>query len=212
MANPLRLLAEGALSLVGIRVLEEPPFTLVERLAPDLEVRAYAPRLAAETVVEGAAGWEARREGFRRLARYIFGANRGGTGIAMTAPVAARDMAAMEGSRIAMTIPVAAAGGEAQALVMRFFLPQALLPDLAPAPNDPRVRLVTHPGQQLAALRWAGAIGPGAARAMEQQLIARLAPTRWQAAAAPETWFYDPPSTPFFLRRNEAVVPVIARG
>jgi hypothetical protein len=206
MANPLRLLAEGALSLVGVRVLEEPAFTVIERLALDLEVRAYAPRLAAETVIDGATGWEARREGFRRLARYIFGANQAGAGIAMTAPVAAR-----EGTRMAMTVPVAAATDQARAMVMRFFLPRALTADRAPEPTDPRVRLATHPARQMAVLRWAGAIGPDATRAMEQQLLARLAPTRWQPDGAPESWFYDPPSTPFFLRRNEAVVPVVSR-
>lgn len=45
MTHPLRLLADGALSLIGVRTLEEPAFTVLDRLAPDLEIRAYSPRL-----------------------------------------------------------------------------------------------------------------------------------------------------------------------
>lgn len=154
------------------------------------------------------AEWDARREGFRRLARYIFGANRAGRDIAMTAPVAA----AGRGGRIAMTVPVASGASGAGHLAMRFFLPAALTAQSAPAPIDARVRIVTEPARRMAVLRWAGAIRPEATRAAEARLVARLARTSWQAEGEPESWFYDPPSTPFFLRRNEAVVAVTPRG
>ena len=106
---------------------------MVERVG-DAELRAYAPRLAAETVVLGSAE-AARGEGFRRLAGYIFGGNAGGSRIAMTAPVAQADAGA--GQRIEMTAPVAQAPAGA-GWSIRFYLPA----DIAdpPAPRDPGCR------------------------------------------------------------------------
>ena len=93
MRNPilavLGSLALGACSVVGIRTgTEEPAYAVVDRLGPDVEVRRYAPRLAAETTVDDADDWQARSAAFKALAGYIFGGNRPRAKIAMTAPVA----------------------------------------------------------------------------------------------------------------------------
>ena len=78
--------ALAACSVVGIRDIEEPAFTVVGRL-DDIELRHYAPRIAAETAVPGDE-MAARSSGFRRLAGYIFRNNATQKKIAMTAPVA----------------------------------------------------------------------------------------------------------------------------
>ncbi len=66
----------SACSVVGVRSgTEEPRFDALGTEA-GLEIRRYAPRLAAETTV-AADEAAARNEGFSRLARYIFGANQG---------------------------------------------------------------------------------------------------------------------------------------
>ncbi len=75
MATLLGSLLLSACSVFGIRSgTEEPPHSLVERLG-DVEIRRYAPRMAAETTVPGDA-YGARGEGFRRLAGYTSGATR----------------------------------------------------------------------------------------------------------------------------------------
>ena len=193
----------SACSVVGIRAgTEEPHYDVVERVG-DAELRAYAPRLAAETVVSGSAE-AARGEGFRRLAGYIFGGNAGGSRIAMTAPVAQADAGA--GQRIEMTAPVAQAPAGA-GWSIRFYLPA----DLAepPAPRDARVHIVTIPGETVAVLRFSGVASDGAIAAQRARLLGLLGPSAWAPSGPPVTWFYDPPWTLPPFRRNEVAVPVV---
>lgn len=194
----------GACTVVGVRSgTEEPAF---ENLGTEagIEFRRYGPRLAAETLVE-ANETAARSAGFSRLAGYIFGGNAGRARIAMTAPVAQQ----AQGARIAMTAPVAQeAVGEGHAI--RFFLPAALRD--APAPNDPRVRIVEVPGETVAVFRFTGGTDPDSVAAARARLLAALPRTSWVAAGEPVTWFYDPPWTIPALRRNEVAVPVAARS
>lgn len=202
MATLLGSLLLGACSAFGIRSgTEEPRYTTVERLG-SVEVRRYAPRLAAETTVPGDA-YNARGEGFRRLAGYIFGGNAGRRRIDMTAPVA--QASAQPGERIAMTAPVAQAPGEG-GWVIRFFLPAALTDP--PAPNDARVRIVPVPEETVAVLRFSGTATEAAVAERTKALTAALSTSPWRPAGEPVAWFYDPPWTLPPLRRNEVAVPV----
>ncbi|MBR0655728.1 SOUL family heme-binding protein [Plastoroseomonas arctica] len=191
----------GACSVVGVRSgTEEPAFESLARFG-DIEIRRYAPRLAAETMVE-ADETASRNEGFNRLARYIFGGNSGEQRIAMTAPVA------QEPTRIAMTAPVAQLPQAGGGFRIRFFLPAALR--TPPVPLDDRVRIVTVPAETVAVLRYAGSTGPEAVAAARRRLFAELPATRWRVAGEPFSWFYDPPWTLPPLRRNEIAVAVQA--
>ena len=207
MATLLGSLLVSACSAFGIRGgTEEPRSTAVERLG-NVEIRRYAPRLAAETTVPGDA-YNARGEGFRRLAGYIFGGNAGRRRIDMTAPVA--QSSAQAGERIAMTAPVAQAplaqaSGE-KGWVVRFFLPAALTDP--PAPNDARVRVVPVPEETMAVLRFSGTATQDAVAERTKALLAALSGTAWRPAGEPVAWFYDPPWTLPPLRRNEVAVPV----
>jgi hypothetical protein len=194
----------GACSVVGIRSgTEEPAFAVVERVG-EVEIRRYAPRIAAETEVAGSEEG-ARNEGFRRLAGYIFGGNARRDRIAMTAPVAQAP-----GERIAMTAPVAQQGGEGASRI-RFFMPARFTLDTLPVPNDPRVVLVTVPEETVAVLRFAGVPRPAAVAERSAALAATLEGSAWAAAGQVQGWFYDPPWTVPALRRNEVVIPVARR-
>lgn len=203
MASLLGSLLLSACSVFGVRSgTEEPRHSVVERLG-DIEIRSYAPRLAAETTVDGDAA-SARGEGFRRLAGYIFGGNQGRTRIDMTAPVA-QSTAGQSGARIDMTAPVAQSSSPA-GWVIRFFLPAGLTD--APVPNDARVRIAAVPQETIAVLRFSGVAGDAVIASHRAALLAGLAGTRWRPAGEPVTWFYDPPWTLPPLRRNEVAVPV----
>ena len=199
---------EAVLGAVGVRLYEEPPYAVVASLAPQVEVRRYAPRLAAEVEVAGTDTQPARDEAFQFLFRYIAGANRAeeaATKIAMTVPVEVAPAA-----RIAMTVPVETAAAPG-AVRMRFFLPATFTAADAPVPQDSRVRLVEVPEETLAVLRFGGRADLADESARQRELLEALDGTDWRAAGTPFAYYYDSPFTIPFLRRNEAAVRVEAR-
>ncbi|MGX7730860.1 SOUL family heme-binding protein [Rhodococcus sp. 2H158] len=183
--------AKGLGSLVGIRNGTEESRHDVQEKTHGLEIRRYAPRIAAETTVSGDEEC-ARSSGFRRLAGYIFGAN-------------------VSKSKIAMTAPVSQASGPGNSWVIRFYMPSKWTMDTLPAPQDQNVELVEIHDETVAALRFTGDRSHGAVAARTAELLRALENTAWIPKGEPVAWFYDPPWTIPFLRRNEVVVPVEAR-
>ncbi len=193
-------------SAVGLREgTEEPRYTVLA--APNsLEIRQYGPRIAAETSIVGDDKSAALNEGFRRLAGYIFGANRAKTKIEMTVPVAQQ-----KNETIAMTAPVGQARGADGTWVVRFFMPAEWTLETLPVPENPAVVLVQVPGETMAVLRFTGLRGEATIAARQTELLQRLDTTAWKPMGNPIAWFYDPPWTIPFLRRNEVAVPVAPR-
>ena len=190
-------------SVVGIRSgTEEPRYTVVETLGA-LEIREYGPRIAAETAVDGTE-LATRSAGFRRLAGYIFGANTASASIAMTAPVAQE----AGGTAIAMTAPVVQDQTGPNQWRIRFFMPARYTLQSLPRPNDPAVHLVAVPPQTVGVYRYTGGIDAAATAEARRELLRLLEGSGWSPTAEPVNWFYDPPWTLPFLRRNEAAVPV----
>ncbi len=175
----------AACSVVGVRGAEEPRFQVVERIGA-VEVRQYGPRIAAETAVPGSE-MDARGTGFRRLANYIFGANRARAEIAMTAPVA------QEKPMIAMTAPVAQARGDAGQWVIRFFMPATYVLHTLLEPLDPTVRLVPVPAETMAVLRFSGSTAPEAVATKQDAWLRALQGSAFRPDGTTVAWFYDPP-------------------
>lgn len=199
----LGAIASGALATVGIRgATEEPRYEVVGRIG-EVEVRRYAPRIAAETVVTIQDEEKARNEGFRRVARYIFGGNASEAQVAMTAPV----VQAAAGQQIAMTAPVVqspSAGGWR----IQFLMPASYTMETLPKPLDGTVRLVPVPARTYAVIRFTGSRSPQAMQAQQARLRAAVAQTEWVVTGGAENWMYDPPWTVPFTRRNEVALPV----
>ncbi|MDV6266940.1 SOUL family heme-binding protein [Rhodococcus globerulus] len=183
--------AKGFGSLVGVRGgTEEPRYDVQEKIH-GLEIRRYGPRIAAETTVPG--GEEsARSAGFRRLAGYIFGAN-------------------VSKSKIAMTAPVSQARGPGDSWIVRFYMPSQSTMNTLPTPEEQNVELVEVAGETVAVLRFSGDRSRGTVDARSAELLRVLEKTAWFPNGEPVAWFYDPPWTVPFRRRNEVVVPVVAR-
>jgi hypothetical protein len=197
----LSAMALTACSVFGIRDgTEEPKYQVIGH-AGTVEIREYAPRLAAQTTVATADADAARSAGFRRLAGYIFGGNHGGESIAMTAPVATSQT-------IAMTAPVGTAPAGDGGWTVTFYMPAKYTPQTLPVPNDPAVRIVTVPAQTVAVYRYSGFISDSNIADARKALLAALAGSQWSPVGEVYDWFYDPPWTLPPLRRNEAVVDV----
>ncbi len=191
-------------SLFGVRSgYEEPAYAVVERIGDGIEIRRYDARVAAEVTVDAADSEAGRRTAFRALFDYISGANRERAQVAMTAPVATAD----RGAEIEMTAPVATAAAPGRT-TMRFFLPEAYTAETAPEPVDPRIRIVALPAETMAAARFTGSRDEGRLDAETARLFAALDGTGWRRAGTRVAFFYDPPWTLPFLRRNEIGVAV----
>ena len=212
MLNQLRTVVtqvvESVLMVAGIRVGTEEPGYTSRPLADGVEIRRYGPRIAAETTV--AANEEAARNaGFRRLAGYIFGRNHQERRIDMTAPVVQQQDRGVS-QKIAMTAPVAQASAGQQGWTIRFYMPSDWTMESLPTPDDERVHIVTQPAETVAVLRFTGDRGSEAVASRTSQLIETLQANGIEPAGDPMAWFYDPPWTIPFLRRNEIAIPVHA--
>lgn len=200
------LVSASAIALLLSRsalATETPPFEVI-RAWKDAELRRYGGVIVAETRVEGprdAAG----TEGFRRLAAYIFGGNRARSSIEMTAPVGQ----VPAGERIAMTAPVGQAPQDG-AWTVTFTMPARWTLDTLPVPDDPRVNLRAVPGSLVLARRYAGTWSE-ARYVAETAVLDAVRAREGLRALGPPVWArYDPPWTPWFLRRNEILLPVDA--
>jgi hypothetical protein len=206
--NPLKFvsqLGESALSIVGVRTVEEPHY-IRRPLTDRVEIRQYGSRIAAETTVTGDRQ-RALNAGFRRLAGYIFGGNHRDTEIAMTAPVSQSARNA-DSEQIAMTAPVSQTGSDADGWTVRFFMPSKWSMETLPQPDDENVHLVTVAPQTVAVLSFSGDRSPAAVEARSAELVGVLRDNGIEPKSEATAWFYDPPWTLPFRRRNEVVVPI----
>jgi hypothetical protein len=176
--------------------IEEPAYEVTAKIG-DVELRRYAPYVVAEVLVTGSAA-EAGNKAFRILAGYIFGKNKGEKKLAMTAPVT-QTAAPM---KLAMTAPVmqnAAPGG----YLVQFVLPRGVTLDTAPEPIDQRVVLRQVPSMRVAAIRYSGFWSDANYNRHLAQLEETLRKADMKWSGEPVYSRYNPPFTPWFLRRNE---------
>lgn len=183
---------------------EEPKHRVLQK-NDGWELRLYEPMVVAETAVEGEFG-PGGNEGFRRIAGYIFGGNDGGRKVAMTAPVA-QERRPREGAKITMTAPVAQERS-GEGWTVAFVMPSEYSLGTLPKPNDPRVALRAVPSRRVAAVSFSGTWGAERFDAAARDLLAKVTATGLVPSGPPVYARYDPPWTPWFLRRNEVLVPI----
>jgi hypothetical protein len=206
IAGGLGALAAGVGSIFGFEAVEEPRYEVLRREGA-CELRRYAPVAVAETRMQG--DFRAtQNEGFRRLARYIFGGNQARRELPMTAPVTLETRPQGASEALPMTAPVTLSPGEG-GWTMSFVLPAGVMASNAPVPLDPAVVVRDLPAQDVAAIRFSGLFSEAEFRRQEARLRAWLPADR--AAAGPARWAgYNPPFTLPFLRRNEVLIPLQA--
>ena len=206
----LKYIGLAGVALLGVSTLvvaksalaiEKAKYTVLEK-EDDFEIRQYESQIVAETYVEG--GLEAvGDEGFRRLYGYISGDNQKKQSISMTAPVVQE----LDSEKIAMTAPVSQEKKDNRWRIT-FLMPAEYTLETLPQPTDARVKLVQDPGRLMAAIRYSGTWSE-AGYDENKALLEGFIENRGLIKAGEPIWArYDPPFMPWFLRRNEVLIPV----
>ena len=184
---------------------EEPKFTLLQK-EESFEVRAYAPKIIAEVVVDGDMR-EASSQGFRLIADFIFGNNTAPSGksekISMTVPVSVEP----QSKKISMTAPVGIQQSGNRWKVY-FVMPSQYSLETLPKPNNPLVNIQLVPAQKFALIRFSGLVDEAKMAIKVSELKAWVASKHLLMIGSPELARYNPPWTLPFLRRNEVMVEV----
>ena len=183
--------------------IEEPAYTVTEKAEP-FELRAYAPKIVAETFVGGSMD-KASGAGFRLIADYIFGNNSlqegGNAEISMTAPVTMQPTS----GKISMTAPVTMeqSGGKWR---VHFVMPGKYTLATLPKPNNSAVTIRQIPSVNYAVVRFSGFAGESKVAAKTADLLNWLEGKGIKPLGSPELARYNPPWTLPFFRRNEVMV------
>ena len=181
--------------------VEEAGYSIIEK-EKGFELRQYESHIVAETVLEGGLD-EVGNEGFRRLYQYISGNNRKRQSISMTAPVYQE----VSSEKIAMTAPVGQErmGGQWR---ITFVMPLRYMMETLPEHLDARVELKRVPGRLMAALRYSGTWSRKRYEERKDQLLELIEKRGLRSVGEPVFARYNSPYMPWFLRRNEVLIPV----
>jgi hypothetical protein len=168
----------------------------------EFELRQYGRQIIAETFVAG--DFEtAGNEGFQRLFKYISGYNVKAQSIEMTSPVTQ----GVDSVKIAMTAPVGQENKNGRWRIT-FLMPSEYTLETLPQPLDERIRLTQDTGRLMAAIKYSGRWSKKLYDENKARLDDYIQKRRLTFTAEPIWARYDPPFMPWFLRRNEILIPV----
>lgn len=203
MNHLVKIVLLSTLGLFGVTAMatEEAKYTLVKKDGT-FELRDYAPHILAETTVDGSLE-AASSKAFNRLFRYISGNNKARSKVAMTSPVSQSPAP----EKIAMTAPVGQrVVGDKWAV--SFMMPASYSMETLPTPNDPTVVLREVPARRMAVVRYSGLWSEASYKQHKLELETWIKKNAFTVAGEPAWARYDPPFTPWFMRRNEILIPV----
>jgi hypothetical protein len=197
----LGLCLASVLFVRDAQAIEETKYEVVESEG-EFELRQYPAHVVAETLVEGDFS-EVGNAAFRRLAGYINGQNRRKQTIPMTAPVSQE----VDSVKIPMTAPVnQERSGEKWRIT--FLMPAQYTLETLPEPLDSKVELRKVPERLMAALKYSGTWSKSRYEEKTEQLMEWIARRGLKQAGELVFARYNPPFMPWFLRRNEVLIPV----
>ena len=157
---------------------EESPFNIVHQ-TDVYEIRHYVDRLAVQ------ATYTNQNSSFRNLFNYISGQNKNTEKIEMTTPVTQFE--------------------ESSEMVMQFYLPSKFTKKTAPAPADPRVKLITIEEGHYAVLKYSGRLSDKNFNKHKKILKENLIEDKIEIIGPAIKATYNGPFTLPILRRNEAM-------
>ena len=181
--------------------IEEAKYEVVKK-DNNFEIRDYTPHIVAETLVVGSLEG-AGSTAFKILFGYISGENRSRKKVEMTAPVSQQ----ANPEKIKMTSPVGQQPiGDKWAI--SFMMPASYTMETLPDPENPKVSLRQVPGRRMAVVRYTGFWSEKGYLDNKLKLEAWIRENELKVVGDPIWARYNPPFTPWFLRRNEILIPV----
>ena len=170
------------------KFLEQPSYKVVQKDG-NIEIRLYD-SILLQSVNASGDQYKALRKGFRPLVTYISAKKRDGDKISMTAPV--------------MQLP----GDTQDDWIISFSMPSKYDESSLPAPNNEQVLTETIGPTKAAVIRFSGNADEELLVKKAQQLSDWLSKAALIARSKPRYLFYNDPSTPPFLRRNEVFIEI----
>jgi len=183
--------------------IEEAEYTVIKK-DNHFEIRDYAPHIIAETVVDGNMK-DAGDIAFKKLFGYISGDNRSRDNVSMTAPVSQKP----NGEEIKMTAPVAQQRDK-ESWVVSFMMPGSYTMKTLPEPADKEITLRQVPARRMAAIRYSGFWSEEGYLRHKAELESWIDKMGLTIVGVPIWARYNPPFMPWFLRRNEVLIPIDA--
>jgi hypothetical protein len=181
---------------------EEAKYTVVLK-EESFELRRYEAHILAETAVDGDFD-SAGNKAFGKLFKYISGENKTRETVDMTSPVGQE--AASE--QIDMTSPVGQQQDNGRWMVS-FMMPASFTLETLPEPKDSTVILRQVPARHIAAIRYSGLWSEKGYLRNKEKLDAWVQDKALSVIGEPIWARYDPPFMPWFMRRNEILLPVM---
>jgi hypothetical protein len=168
------------------------------------EIRLYSPQILAQTKVKGEYDY-ALNQGFRILAKYIFGNNVKKESIAMTAPVVEEKNIS---ENIAMTTPVVSnIDGEYHTIT--FSMPKKYNINNLPKPIDNRIEILSIPEKKMAVKRISFLRTYDVISKNKNIFIQQLKQDNIKTVGEVKYAGYNAPWTPPWMIRNEVMVEII---
>ena len=172
--------------------IEEPSYRVIT-VNEFYEIREYDDRLAVQTIQKNG-----QNGAFRKLFKYISGSNISSTKIEMTTPVT-------QSVKIDMTTPVMQKFQDGE-MIMKFFLPRKFKLKTAPQPLSEDLSIVIVKGGKYAVIKYSGRSTFKNFEKHSKVLLEALVADKVETIDQPIKATFNGPLTPFFARRNEAMV------
>ena len=169
--------------------LENPKYTILEK-NNHFQIRKYDEMNIAKITTVGER-YEGLRKGFIPLARYIGAKDREGPKISMTAPV-------MQQKIINDNWEIS------------FYMPSKFDTDQLPISENNQIKIVTTPSTIMAVITFSGVAKTELLENKFTNLIKWIEEINYEIilGSKPTYSYYNDPSTPGFLRKNEIMIPV----
>ncbi len=181
--------------------IDQPKYSIL-KTSPDIELRLYQPQIVAEVTVKANNSNQASSVGFRKLASFIFGNNKGRDQIAMTAPVTTQKKI-NDRVQIAMTAPVTTSQTDSDQYLIRFTMPSKWTMETLPIPNEKDVKITQLESEKRIVYSFIGNRSQAIRDAAKKKLEAYILSENLKPISSFIIAGYDGPNVPLSQRRWE---------